>query len=124
MLPLHAVAQSAAAGIVSCLVLGMLVAAVVWLLMRLLPSGSAGLRFAVWFSALGAIGLVPVVQNFLQANRGGAGSVAVAQSFLVLPARLGLVLVRRLGNGCVGGIRARDAGSLASVEAAVEERSG
>ena len=86
MLPLHAVAQSAAAGIVSCLVLGMLVAAVVWLLMRLLPSGSAGLRFAVWFSALGAIGLVPVVQNFLQANRGGASSVAVAQSFLVLPA--------------------------------------
>jgi beta-lactamase regulating signal transducer with metallopeptidase domain len=87
MLPLQAVAQSAAAGIVSCLVLGMPVAAVVWLMMRLLPSGSAGSRFAVWFSALGVIGLVPVAQNFLQASASGAARAASwTPGFVVLPA--------------------------------------
>jgi beta-lactamase regulating signal transducer with metallopeptidase domain len=86
MFPMHTIAQIAAEGIVSSLVLGMAVAVIAWLLARVLPSGKAGLRFAVWFSALGAIALVPVVQNLLQAG----GRVGMAQgtvrSLLVLPA--------------------------------------
>ena len=46
MLPMHSVAQIAAEGIVSSLALGMVVATIAWLLMRVLPSGNARLRFA------------------------------------------------------------------------------
>src|SRR5579871_1157071 len=83
---MHTIAQIAAQGIVSCLVLGMLIATIAWLLSRVLPSGNAGLRFAVWFSALGAIALVPVVQNLLQVAM-AEGPVSSARGLLVLPVR-------------------------------------
>src|SRR5208337_4512596 len=56
------------------------------LLCRVLPPGKAGLRFAVWFSALGAIGLVPLLQH---ASRGSAGAVPAmaAHSMLLLSPR-------------------------------------
>jgi beta-lactamase regulating signal transducer with metallopeptidase domain len=82
---MHSIAQIAAEGIVSSLVLGMVVATIAWLLARLLPSGNAGLRFAVWFSALGVIALLPVVQNLIQTNGGDAARVGV-RSLVVLPA--------------------------------------
>lgn len=86
MSPMHSIAQIAAEGIISSLVLGMIVAIIAWLLSRVLPAGNAGLRFAVWFSVLGAIALVPVLQNLLQT--GGTGGVAQGglRSLLVLPA--------------------------------------
>ena len=83
---MHTIAQIAAQGIVSCLVLGMLIATIAWLLSRVLPSGNAGLRFAVWFSALGAIALVPVVQNLLQGAIAGESQNTV-RGLLVLPVR-------------------------------------
>lgn len=85
MLPMHSIAQIAAEGIVSSLVLGMVVATIAWLLARVLPSGNAGLRFAVWFSALGVISLLPVVQNLIQMN-GGEATQGSVRSMLVLPA--------------------------------------
>ena len=84
MLPMHSIAQIAAEGIVSSLVLGMVVAAIAWTLARVLPSGNAGLRFAVWFSALGVIALLPVVQNVIQTN--GVGAQVGVHGLLVLPA--------------------------------------
>jgi bla regulator protein blaR1 len=86
MLPIHSIAQIAAEGIISSLVLGMAVITVAWILARVLPSGNAGLRFAVWFSALGAIALVPVVQNLLQAGESIGISQGTARSLFVLPA--------------------------------------
>jgi beta-lactamase regulating signal transducer with metallopeptidase domain len=83
---MHTIAQIAAQGIVSCLVLGMLIVTIAWLLSRVLPAGNAGLRFAVWFSALGAIALVPVVQNLLQGAM-AEGPVSSAHGLLVLPVR-------------------------------------
>jgi beta-lactamase regulating signal transducer with metallopeptidase domain len=85
MLPMHSIAQIAAEGIISSLVLGMVVATIAWLLARVLPSGNAGLRFAVWFSALGVISLLPVVQNLIQMN-GGEATQGSVRSMLVLPA--------------------------------------
>ena len=84
MLPMHSIAQIAAEGIVSSLVLGMVVATIAWLLARVLPSGNAGLRFAVWFSALGVIALLPVVQNVIQTT--GVGAQVGVRGLLVLPA--------------------------------------
>ena len=84
MLHMHSIAQIAAEGIVSSLVLGMVVGTIAWLLARVLPSGNAGLRFAVWFSALGVIALLPVVQNLIQTNGGGAQGGGV-RGLLVLP---------------------------------------
>jgi beta-lactamase regulating signal transducer with metallopeptidase domain len=83
---MHFIAEIAAEGIISSLVLGMIVATIAWVLSRVLPSGNAGLRFAVWFSALGAIALVPVLQNLLQASGSGAIPQAGLRSLLVLPA--------------------------------------
>jgi beta-lactamase regulating signal transducer with metallopeptidase domain len=82
---MHSIAQIAAEGIVSSLVLGMVVTTIAWLFARVLPSGKAGLRFGVWFSALGAIALIPVVQNLIQTN-GRDVALSSVRSLLVLPA--------------------------------------
>jgi len=82
---MHSIAQIAAEGIVSSLVLGMVVTTIAWLFARVLPSGKAGLRFGVWFSALGAIALIPVVQNLIQTN-GRDVALSGVRSLLVLPA--------------------------------------
>jgi len=84
-MPMHSIAQIAAEGIVSSLVLGMVVTTIAWLFARVLPSGKAGLRFGVWFSALGAIALIPVVQNLIQTN-GRDVALSGVRSLLVLPA--------------------------------------
>ena len=86
ILEMHAIAQVAADGIVSCMALGMVVAMVAWTLTRVLPAGKAGFRFAVWFSALSAIALAPLVQNVLRARGGFVDSATVVPSLLVLPA--------------------------------------
>jgi beta-lactamase regulating signal transducer with metallopeptidase domain len=85
---MHVIAQSAAQGIISCLILGLLVAAVAWSLTKILPAGSAALRFGVWFSALALIGLTPILQSVLQAHGNqSASATASAQGLLVLPVR-------------------------------------
>jgi len=78
---MHTIAQIAAEGIVSSLVLGLLIATIAWLLALVLPSGNAGRRFTVWLTALAAIAVVPVVQNLLPRAL-GSGS---ARSVVVLP---------------------------------------
>jgi bla regulator protein blaR1 len=83
---MHSIAQVAAEGIVSSLVLGMVLAMIAWLLSRVLPSGNARLRFAVWFSALGSIALVPVVQNVLQVSGNEGISPSTVRGLFVLPA--------------------------------------
>ena len=83
---MNAIAQVAADGIVSCMALGLVIAMVAWTLTRVLPAGKAGFRFAVWFSALSAIALAPLVQNALRARAGFVDSATVVPSLLVLPA--------------------------------------
>ncbi len=55
-------AQQAAEALISSLVLGAGIAAVAWCALRAMPPGKAGSRFLVWFTALAAITLVPVLQ--------------------------------------------------------------
>jgi beta-lactamase regulating signal transducer with metallopeptidase domain len=77
------VAQAAVEAIASSLILGLAIAAAAWILTRLLPPGKAGLRFAVWFIALAAIGLVPLLQHAVRA-RGLADGQAAAQGLIQL----------------------------------------
>lgn len=136
---MQSIAQIVAEGIVSSLVLGMVVATIAWLLARVLPSGNAGLRFAVCFSALGVIALLPVVQNVIQTNGGGAqGGVS---GLLVLPADwawylfgvwavLAIAGMMRVGIGALHlwGLRAQSAavetGDLDPLVRATVERAG
>jgi len=85
ILEMQAVAQAAVQAMVSCLILGMGIAGVAWVLTRALPPGKAGLRFTVWFSALGAIALLPLMHRLLLSRAGAhAESLARAHGWMVL----------------------------------------
>jgi beta-lactamase regulating signal transducer with metallopeptidase domain len=81
---MQVVAQAAVEAIASCLILGMAVTAVAWILTEVLPPGRAGLRFAVWFSALAAIGLLPLLQNVLRTREPAGAGFTLAKHGLIL----------------------------------------
>ncbi|HKV81430.1 MAG TPA: M56 family metallopeptidase [Candidatus Sulfotelmatobacter sp.] len=62
-LELRAIAQASTIQIVDCLVEGTLIALFASLVLRLSPRKSSAVRFAVWFSALMAIGVLPLLSN-------------------------------------------------------------
>src|SRR5579872_3079416 len=55
----NAIAQTSAAQVVDCLVEGTLIAIFAWLVLGMARRQNSGTRFAVWFSALMAIAVLP-----------------------------------------------------------------
>jgi beta-lactamase regulating signal transducer with metallopeptidase domain len=81
---LHAVTRFAADGILNSLLAGIVIALLAWAVTRVVRRQGSGTRFAVWFLALVAIALLPVVGHF--AAGPGNGVSAAPASALTLPA--------------------------------------
>lgn len=85
----HAAARFSVDWMVYCLIEGAILAAFVWLLLRLLPRQNAGTRFALWFSAL----LATIVLPFLRMpwrTPGAQGGIARTSGLITLPDSLAL----------------------------------
>jgi len=90
---LAAIARASAERIVYCLVEGTLVAAFAGCLVPVLRGRNAGTRFAVWFSALVAIALLPLLGGVWGWGAGPAESGALAgRSAITLPSSWALYL--------------------------------
>lgn len=81
--PLHvqAVAEASTAGILACVADGVVISFAAWILLRVLGRQNSGTRFAVWFSALLAIALLPLTGHFQ--NQVAAGSHAGSMHSLI-----------------------------------------
>jgi beta-lactamase regulating signal transducer with metallopeptidase domain len=90
---LAAIARASAERIVYCLVEGMLVAAFAGCLVPILRGRNAGTRFAVWFSAMVAIAVLPLLGGVWGSGAGPAESGALAvRSAITLPSSWALYL--------------------------------
>jgi len=82
---LDAVTRFAAAGILNSLLAGMAIAVLAWAVMRWFSRRGSGTRFAVWFLALMAIGVLPFVGNVASAHAaqrlGTTRAITLPQSF-------------------------------------------
>jgi beta-lactamase regulating signal transducer with metallopeptidase domain len=87
---LNGIAEIAIGHILNSLPEGMLVALFAWLLLRFLPRQNSGTRFAVWFVALLAVALLPLIGGGTPAHSSLVGGVQ--HSPLLLPASWGLLL--------------------------------
>src|ERR1039458_4983020 len=65
---LNAIAQTSAVQIVDCLVEGTLIAIFAGLVLKVTRRQNSDTRFAVWFSALMAIAILPFFETWMQAN--------------------------------------------------------
>ncbi len=80
---LNVVAQTSAVQIVDCLIEGTLIAIVAALALAVVRRQDSGTRFAVWFSALMAIAVLPFVAGGFWAHAGG--NVAAGGSAITVP---------------------------------------
>jgi beta-lactamase regulating signal transducer with metallopeptidase domain len=81
-LNLHAIAQMSAERMLNCLAAGIVIALFAWVLLRLAGRRNSGTRFAVWFCALLAIAVSPLVE----VSRGGtSGLVSPAGAAITMP---------------------------------------
>jgi beta-lactamase regulating signal transducer with metallopeptidase domain len=88
-LNLHPIAQMSAERMLNCLVEGIAIALFAWVLLRLAGRRNSGTRFAVWFCALVAITVSPLVEI----SRGGAaGLVPPASAAITMPRSWALYL--------------------------------
>jgi len=88
-LNLHAIAQMSAERMLNCLVEGTAIALFAGVLLRLAGRRNSGTRFAVWFCALLAIAVSPLVEI----SRGGtAGVVSPASAAITMPRSWALYL--------------------------------
>lgn len=88
-LNLHAIAQISAERMLNCLVEGIAIALFAWVLLRLAGQRNSGTRFAVWFCALLAIAVSPLVEI----SRGRtAGLVSPASAAITMPRSWALYL--------------------------------
>jgi beta-lactamase regulating signal transducer with metallopeptidase domain len=87
---LHTIARFAATGMLNSLFAGIAIALLAWTVTRLSSRQGSNTRFAVWFSALIAIVLLPLVGNS-QLNQ-SAAVPAVFHSAVTLPASLAFYL--------------------------------
>ena len=79
MTAFHETARALAEGMLNGVAEGVVIALFAWVVLRLSGRRSSSTRFAVWFSALMAIALLPVLHGFaLSAAPGGAGVPASA----------------------------------------------
>ena len=101
---LAAIARTSAERIVYCLVEGTLVAAFAGCLVPVLRGRNAGTRFAVWFSAMVAIAVLPLLGGVWGSGAGPAVSGALAaRSAITLPEFLGALSFWRMGGGGCSG---------------------
>jgi beta-lactamase regulating signal transducer with metallopeptidase domain len=91
-LNLNAIAQASTVQIVDCLVEGTLVAIFTWSVLRLIRRQSSVTRFAVWFSALMAIAVLPFFANSLVTHGTPSPLAIAARPALTLPGTWALYL--------------------------------
>jgi beta-lactamase regulating signal transducer with metallopeptidase domain len=89
---LAAIARISAERIVYCLVEGTLVAAFASCLVPVLRGRNAGTRFAVWFSAMISIAVLPLLGGVWGSSAAPAASTLAARSALTLPSSWALYL--------------------------------
>lgn len=82
---MQAIAQPAAEAILGNLIPGFALAAFAWGFVRVFPLGKASRRFAVWFSALGGIALLPLLQVSLRTRFAESVFARNEHSLIVLP---------------------------------------
>ena len=87
---LHALARGAADGILNCLLAGIAIALLAWVVTRVSSRQGSGTRFAVWFSALLAIAFMPWI-SFVGRTPGTVASGA-AHGAVILPSGWALYL--------------------------------
>jgi beta-lactamase regulating signal transducer with metallopeptidase domain len=75
-----------------CLIEGSILAAFVWLLLRLLPKQNAGTRFALWFSALLGTIVLPFVRGPWKVRGAQALGMAGAHGLITLPDSIALYI--------------------------------
>jgi beta-lactamase regulating signal transducer with metallopeptidase domain len=85
----NAIAQSSAERLVNASLEGLLIAALVWAVLRLVPRQNAGTRFSLWMAALLSIASLPVAEALARVDRSLAG---VSHAVLSIPASLGTAL--------------------------------
>src|ERR1700676_4914105 len=88
----NAIAQASALQIVDCLIEGTLIAIFAGLVLAAVRQRNSGTRFAVWFSALIAIAILPLVGGSWWLQRAGATAGTVSQPAITLPSFWALYL--------------------------------
>jgi beta-lactamase regulating signal transducer with metallopeptidase domain len=89
----NAIAQMSAARIVDCLIEGALIALFAGLVLRLARRRNSGMRFAVWFSALMAIAVLPLLSGAWWSRGASIPAEAIAhRPAIVLPTSWALYL--------------------------------
>src|SRR5450755_1217457 len=88
---LHAIANTSAAGILVCIAGGIPIALIAWTALRVWGRQNSSTRFAVWYGALLAISLLPLIERMrlgdAQASLNGAPShslIVVSSSWAVV----------------------------------------
>jgi beta-lactamase regulating signal transducer with metallopeptidase domain len=89
---MHAIAQLCSVGLLDCMVEGALVAICAAGLLRVLKNPSAGMRFAVWFSALLAIAAFPLLRGWSSAHANGLAGINSRGAEITLPSSWALYL--------------------------------
>jgi beta-lactamase regulating signal transducer with metallopeptidase domain len=85
-LDFHAIAEMAALRAVDSLVIGAFIAPFAFVLLRISRRSGAAVRFAVWFSALMAIAVVPWVDGVAGLHMGAHGPAATSTAAITAPA--------------------------------------
>lgn len=89
---IHAAARFSVDWMAYCLIEGAILAAFVWLLLRLLPRQNAGTRFILWFSALLATVVLPFVRGSWGTHASQTGGIAGTRGLITLPDSVALYL--------------------------------
>jgi bla regulator protein blaR1 len=87
---LNAMAQNSAERLVNSFFEGLLLAALVWLVLRLVPRQNASTRFSLWMAALLSIATLPVAEALARVDR--PITAAVSHAALTVPAGWGTAL--------------------------------
>jgi beta-lactamase regulating signal transducer with metallopeptidase domain len=125
---LSAIAQSSAERLVNSFFEGALLAALLWLVLRLIPRQNASTRFSLWMAALLSIATLPLAEAFARVDR--PITSAVSRAALTVPAGWGtalfivwafvaLLLLARVAVGVVQLLRLRNSAKevdLASID--------
>jgi beta-lactamase regulating signal transducer with metallopeptidase domain len=85
-LDFHAIAETAALRAVESLIIGALIAPFAFVLLQISRRSGAAVRFAVWFSALMAIAVVPWVDGAAGLNMRAHGASAMSTAAITAPA--------------------------------------
>jgi len=123
---LYAIAQSSAERLVNSFFGGLLLAALVWLVLRLVPRQNAGTRFSLWMAAMLSIATLPLAEAFSRADRpitSGASRAALTlpagwgTALFLLWASISLLLLTRVVVGVVQLARLRNSAAQVDIAA-------